>query len=902
MSANVSRLKKQAAELEQKRQPDKALAKYVQVLDALGDQHLDEADIALYNRVGDLLMRQSKVGEALEYYEKAVDHYTDGGFFNNAIALCNKILRNAPGRTSVYYKLGRISARKGFVADAKQNFLEYADRMQRSGQLEAAFKALAEFAELCPDQEDIRLMLADQLAKSDRKGEAIEQLQRLYEKMESEGRGREARATADRMRAIDPDVAPRAPVSTPVPKARDLVFLEVDYDAPNARHQTAAKGRGTPPRSSTATTPAADLPLIPTQVSAAAGDAAAAPTAHEPLSPDAVLHSDGSTTIEGLQAGAFNGSSEVPGLEHTVLPVGDDGTQMPVAGLSHSMIDDLGIGDDAAIAPSDLVDPHAAVEPDDGTPAGAPPLETVADDDRLDGGLVVDHGPPNADDYGMIEFDATATTGGERLVPLAEPAWGGKIEIRNDQSALLESDAAAEDAPAGSAPAADEADPTVLESLIEIDLDDDQHALPATGMVPESASADAAAGPETGDEASGPLPLIEPLAVDHSAYGFDLPQPWEPAEESGSEDYRDGSSEDSGLLHQAHAEDDEDIDPIRRLQRAVADAPTDADVRRRLGEALIEIGDREGGIAVLEESMGLHEERQDFAAARSVVDEILRLEPNSIRHHQKRVEFAFRIGDRPRLVDAYLELADSLFRSGHADKCRAVLERVTELAPEDRRAREYMRAIDPALVTPIDDVQVVAAEPVAPPAAPAEDLPDATAEEFVNLAEWLAEESVERSTRMVADVAEPEDGEDVDFRRMLDMFKQGVAQNVEEEDHESHYDLGVAYKEMGLLDEAIAEFQKALRGTEDRVRTYEALGQCFVEKEQHQVALSILSRATADHRYTEDVLVGVLYLLGVAHEALGEREEARSCFERVVAVDIDFRDARERLDAVQGHA
>jgi len=52
---------------------------------------------------------------------------TKSGFFNNAIALCNKILRNSPGRASIYYKLGKISAHKGFVSDAKINFLEYAD-------------------------------------------------------------------------------------------------------------------------------------------------------------------------------------------------------------------------------------------------------------------------------------------------------------------------------------------------------------------------------------------------------------------------------------------------------------------------------------------------------------------------------------------------------------------------------------------------------------------------------------------------------------------------------------------------------------------------------------------------------------------------------------------------------
>ena len=177
--SNLAKLKKKAAEFEQKKQFDKALALYIQILEEAGDNRADEVDVALFNRVGDLLFRQGNVPEALTYYEKAVDQYADSGFFNNAIALCNKILRQSPGRTSIYYKLGKISARKGFKSDAKQNFLEYADRMQKAGQMDEAFRALKEFADLVPDQDDVRLMLAEQLSRRDRKGEALEQLQTL---------------------------------------------------------------------------------------------------------------------------------------------------------------------------------------------------------------------------------------------------------------------------------------------------------------------------------------------------------------------------------------------------------------------------------------------------------------------------------------------------------------------------------------------------------------------------------------------------------------------------------------------------------------------------------------------------------------------------------------------------
>ncbi len=176
--SNVEKLKKKAAEFEQKKQFDRALEVYLQIIGQTEGQ--EDRDVTVYNRVGDLYLRLNKTDQAVNYYEQAVDLYTDGGYLNNAIALCNKILRHAPARHQIYYKLGKISAKKGFNSDAKKNFLEYADRMHRAGRDTDAFKALQEFADLCPGQDDIRLMLADQLARAGKNSEAIEQLQILH--------------------------------------------------------------------------------------------------------------------------------------------------------------------------------------------------------------------------------------------------------------------------------------------------------------------------------------------------------------------------------------------------------------------------------------------------------------------------------------------------------------------------------------------------------------------------------------------------------------------------------------------------------------------------------------------------------------------------------------------------
>ena len=72
-----------------------------------------DSDLALYNKLGDLFLKAGRVADAVATYEKAANRYADGGFPNNAIALCNKVLRNAPGRTPVYLKLAKLMLERG---------------------------------------------------------------------------------------------------------------------------------------------------------------------------------------------------------------------------------------------------------------------------------------------------------------------------------------------------------------------------------------------------------------------------------------------------------------------------------------------------------------------------------------------------------------------------------------------------------------------------------------------------------------------------------------------------------------------------------------------------------------------------------------------------------------------
>jgi len=182
-----------------------------------------------------------------------------------------------------------------------------------------------------------------------------------------------------------------------------------------------------------------------------------------------------------------------------------------------------------------------------------------------------------------------------------------------------------------------------------------------------------------------------------------------------------------------------------------------------------------------------------------------------------------------------------------------------------------------------------------PPVAPTAETAART--DYVDLAAFLAEddEPVQETTRFVVAEKAPTGDEDRDFADMLTQFKQKVAEHVSFDDAASHYDLGLAYKEMGLIDEAISEFQTALKAGLERLKVFEELGHCFLLKQQYNIAVTVLNRALQLPVADDIDLIGVYYHLARSYEGLGQRDNARMAYERVVGLDIAFQDAAARL-------
>jgi tetratricopeptide (TPR) repeat protein len=172
--------------------------------------------------------------------------------------------------------------------------------------------------------------------------------------------------------------------------------------------------------------------------------------------------------------------------------------------------------------------------------------------------------------------------------------------------------------------------------------------------------------------------------------------------------------------------------------------------------------------------------------------------------------------------------------------------------------------------------------------------------DFMDLASELSEEIFGTHSAVEEEDAEPEGpltdpGLDQIFRE----FRKGVEKQLGAEDYDTRYNLGIAYKEMGLLDEAIAEFQLAAK---DELRSLECcsmLGLCFMEKGMPDIAIKWFSKGLAIPGRREEEYHGLRYDLAQAYEAAGQPERALALYMEIFRENIKFRDVQERVKELQ---
>jgi len=141
--------------------------------------------------------------------------------------------------------------------------------------------------------------------------------------------------------------------------------------------------------------------------------------------------------------------------------------------------------------------------------------------------------------------------------------------------------------------------------------------------------------------------------------------------------------------------------------------------------------------------------------------------------------------------------------------------------------------------------------------------------------------------------------EQVDVEDLFMKFKEGVAKQIDVDDAQSHYDLGVAYREMGLLDDAVREFETAERDVSRACICCSMIGTIHLERGKINEAIDAFMRGLQVPDRTRDQEAALSYEVGAAYEAKRMNKQALDYFQRCARLVPSFRDVQERARRLQ---
>ena len=332
--------------------------------------------------------------------------------------------------------------------------------------------------------------------------------------------------------------------------------------------------------------------------------------------------------------------------------------------------------------------------------------------------------------------------------------------------------------------------------------------------------------------------------------------------------------------------------------------------------------------------------------------------PGRVDLHRKLRDLYQRRGDRPAWVREQLRIAEFLLREGRENEALRAYESILEVDPGHAEARQAIRHLKPGAPEPdavpieieidgaavefVDEGEGERAvrrgreEPDRPAAGSLEEvLAEAdfyeaqgrTEDAMTRLLEarerfpgsavvearlvrlgWEApaapqeEEFVDLQGEVLDDVGGSVEGlqgfEDFEVSELDDIvqeFKSGIAEKLDEGDYETHYNLGMAYREMGLVEDALQEFRVAARSPEKARDAYTAMALVYREQGNRTDARAALKMALAVPSNTPEDRAAILYELGDLAEEEGDFEGSLGCFEKAARELPGFRDVESRI-------
>ncbi len=840
MAVNREQILQSAEKLLSRGKLDQALKEYLRVLE-------DNAkDIPTLNKVGDLYVRMNRPGESIPYFERIADFYSKDGFFLKAIAIYKKINKIDPARLEVYDRLADLYHKQGLVQDARSQYQVLADHYQKNNRLSDAITVYKKMAQIDPADLRIQVRLADLYRAANQKEQAVMQYGLIGSMLLKRGAHDEAAQVFQKALELSPD---------DVETQRNLV-----------RSLLAQKN-----------------------ASAAMAVLKAAPRTGESLGLMAEAQLEMGERAEAVrtaeQALALDADAETPRLFLCRVRVQEMNLDKALA----------------AVAPLVLT----AVTRREFTRA-AEYLEHI---------LAADPGHVGALEKlaSVLEAEGNRPALAKIYVALGEGAErqqnpGAALEhYRRAQEAdpsnveaatRVQSIGAPTQAQPEAAPAAAEETPEYQELIIDLEdsasvhapqpkvasIEYEDKAEPAATSAPAPGSPPAAAAPAGEQAPAGEEQQVETLIVEaevFARYGLadkaierlfslvrrrpDLLKARERLVELLAETKNPGLSREAEALAAAYDEAGRPADASRILARVGSDG----------GEP----EPAHPASAAPPPAPGLDVEFEEFDVGQPAAPPV-ELGRGGAPFSDDGIEF---VGGEPGPPPAMEKLSTPQPQTP-ADTEFVSYEQLGNLLEDEMHRAGESDGPSPPEVPAVAEENLFSDE-----------------QKFFNLAEELEKDLGDEVPAEESSEINTPQGE-VSLEEIFREFKKGVEQQLSAEDYETHYNLGIAYKEMGLIDEAIGEFQLASKDPGRAVECCSMLGHCFLEKGMPELAIKWFQKGLESPGIAELATAGMLYDLAQVYQDTGDTDSAYRTFQEVYGLNANYRDVVRRvkeLDAVR---
>jgi len=818
-------------------------------------------DASTLNRLGDLYARLDKIDDAVRLFSQIADRYTEDGFFVKAIAIYKKIIKLDPTRLAVYERLAELYHKQGLITEARTQYQVLVDYYLKHGNTAAAVGVLESMVRLEPEDPTPHVKLAELYRLLGTVDKELVEHRTIAELMVR--RGRIDEATQVYARAIAAAPQDIAFITDAVLGLKDgghtgaaakLLAVAVEKN-PQAEKiaRLAGLGRREAVRAPEEPLQTRPLPVVP-----------------EPVAPP--------PSGEGQQEDVLWVD---PGLIEEVAPR---------SGLPLAAPPDVPRPEPEELV-LELPDQGALPEPEpESAPAGAAPwfaaeagVEFELEIEGLDGGQ-------------PAPSEAPASPGASPAAPALPLELEGlveepPIEWSFEPEPELELELPAPGAPPpGLPPAAAGPAGLDLEALERTSYEVVPEALPA-GRRLEDLLAEAEVFGKYGLREKAHDRLREILQHDSRHLGA------------------------LSLQIQLWLEEGRHDRVLPRAQALaeIATAEKQAEVWRGLQGRLLKSGYRFEGDRLV---AGPERKKPKKDSVSALLEDL--------------VGFGAAAAPRPKPKP---EPSAPAFEA--LDRLAAEIARP---APAKPAAGKPPRALPPPAPPSREEappqpsaVEAAAPSPAAPPAPPPPPLPAAppapAAEADEGLA-WLdraptprgsmkpVEESLfddeEGFFDLAAELEQELSGDEAtggksllapqeqSLEEIVEGFKKGVAESLSPEDYDTHFNLGIAYREMGLIDEAIGEFQIAAKDANYLVDCCSLLGACFLEKGLPELAVRWYQKGLAAPDLPEEATLGLLYDLGNLYLEIGESEKAHRTFVEIYGTNSNYRDVVAKLEELGG--